>query len=110
MNAPEFFLASLGIISIFGFAAFFIHRITGLMRFRMERKYGSATPEQLDHLKTLTEWKAKAEQRLRVLEQIVSEEDLPSKEEIKPLLDSQINQDDKPKRSTSKIPNQLRNH
>lgn len=113
MDAPQFMLAVLAIISTFAFASFFIHRITSLARLRMERKYGSTSPEQLaqlDQIKSLTEWKTKAEQRLRVLEQIVSEEDLPTQEEIKPLLDSQINQDIPIKNQASKIPNQLRNH
>jgi hypothetical protein len=113
MDNTEFFLAALGIISTFSFAAFFIHRITSLARIRMERKYGNATPEQLaqlDQIKALTEWKTKAENRLRVLEQIVSEEEIPTQEELKPLLDSQINQEFPSKSQSSKIPNQLRNH
>jgi hypothetical protein len=113
MDAPQFMLAALAIISTFAFASFFIHRITSLARLRMERKYGTATPEQLaqlDQMKSLTDWKTKAEQRLRVLEQIVSEEDLPTREEIKPLLDNQMNVKTPDGTRSSKIPNQLRNH
>jgi hypothetical protein len=109
MDATEFFLAALAILSTFGFGAFFVHRLTSLARFKMERKYGSVTPEQLDQLNALREWKTKAEQRLRVLEQIVSEEDLPS-DEIKPLIETQIMDHSEPNPKASRIPNQLRNH
>lgn len=106
------FIATLAIISVFSFSAFLVHRITSLIRLKMDRKYGSVSSEQLaqlDQVKSLTEWKTKAEQRLRVLEQIVSEEDLPEQEEMKPLLETQMNTYTPPSAKTSKIPNQLRN-
>jgi hypothetical protein len=110
MTFPEFLVAALAIVSTFGFGAFFVHRITSLARFRMERKYGSASPEQLEQLNALKEWKTKAEHRLRVLEQIVSEEDLPSQDEIKPLIETQMMDHSEPNSNASRIPNQLRNH
>lgn len=94
----------------FAMAGFFIHKVTELIRLRMERKYGDKSME-LDHLvkqnQELVQWRIKAEKRLQVLEEIAAEDtDRKLLEEGRePLLGKAVQDDES---SQSKVPNQLR--
>lgn len=110
MNPPEFFFVMTAMIGGFAMAGFFIHKVTELIRLRMERKHGDKSPE-LDHLmkqnQELVQWRIKAEKRLQVLEEIAAVENdrkLMS-EGREPLLGKTVQEEDP---STSKVPNQLR--
>jgi hypothetical protein len=110
MQAPEFFLVMTTVIGGFALGGFLIHRITELIRFRMERKHINVSPE-LDHItkqnQELVQWRIKAEKRLQALEEIAAEEGdrhvlVGTKE---PLLDTMVKDGES---YTSRVPNQLR--
>ncbi len=89
---------------------FVIHRITELIRLRMERKHPGMSPE-MDQLakqhQELVQWRIKAEKRLQVLEEIVAEEGDRNllREPSEPLLSKAVRQEEAP---PSTVPNHLR--
>lgn len=110
MNPPEFFLIMTTVIGGMALGGFFIHRITELIRLRMERKHSGSSPE-LEHLakqnQELVQWRIKAEKRLQVLEEIVAEEGDRHLlgESREPLLGNVAKQGETP---SSTVPNHLR--
>lgn len=110
MNPPEFFLVMTAMIGGLAMAGFFIHKVTELIRLRMERKHVGKSPE-LDQLakqnQELVQWRVKAEKRLQVLEEIAAEGNDRKllSEGREPLLGKTVKEEDS---STSKVPNQLR--
>lgn len=110
MNPPEFFFVMTAMIGGFAMAGFFIHKVTELIRLRMERKHAGNSPE-LEHLakqnQELVQWRIKAEKRLQVLEEIAAEDNDRKllAEGREPLLGKSVEEDES---STSKVPNQLR--
>jgi len=110
MNPPEFFAIITMVIGGMALAGFTIHRITELIRYKMERKYAASTID-VDHLvkqnQELVQWRIKAEKRLQVLEEIVAEEGdrYLLGESREPLLGKVAKQGESP---TSTVPNQLR--
>ncbi len=89
---------------------FLIHRVTELIKFKMDRKYSGKSPE-LDQVikqnQELVQWRIKAEKRLRALEGIVAEEGdrYLLGESREPLLGKVAKQDELP---ASTVPNHLR--
>ena len=110
MNPPEFFLIMTTIIGGMALGGFFIHRVTELIRLRMERKYVGKTPDMEQIVKQnqeLIQWRIKAEKRLQVLEEIVAEEGDRHLlgEPREPLLGKMVKEGEA---SPSTVPNQLR--
>lgn len=109
MNEVEFFVVLAAMLSGVGLIGFFIHRVTSLIRIRMERKYNLLSPDQikeLQNLKDLQTWRIRAEKRLQHLEEIASDDHDPTGRR-QPLLDPK-REDDLDDLSRA-VPNQLRN-
>ncbi len=111
MNPPEFLAIITMAIGGMALAGFTIHRITELIRFKMERKYSGNSPEVGQIIKQnqeLVQWRIKAEKRLQVLEEIVADESdrLLLGNTREPLLGNGVKEDESP---ASTVPNQLRN-
>ncbi len=109
MNEYEMLTVLAALVSGVGLTGFVIHRITALIRIRMERKYNLLTPDQikeLQNLKDLQAWRIRAEKRLQHLEEIVADEQEPSTRHQN-LLDAK--QGDDLADVSRPVPNQLRN-
>jgi hypothetical protein len=111
MNPPEFFLIMTTVIGGMALGGFFIHRVTELIRLKMERKNAEKSPDVdllIKQNQELVQWRIKAEKRLQVLEEIVADEGDRHLlgESREPLLGSSVKGDDS---TSSTVPNQLRN-
>lgn len=89
---------------------FLIHRVTELVRLKMERKQAGKSPE-IDHLikqnQELVQWRIKAEKRLQALEEIAADDNDRKllEEGREPLLAKSVKEDES---APSSVPNQLR--
>ena len=111
MFPTEFFAIITMVIGGMSLAGFTIHRITDLIRFRMERKYSGKTPELEQVMKQnqeLVQWRIKAEKRIQSLEAIAAQDggQKPLLSQPDTLMDLFEEQDERQPRS---VPNQLRN-
>jgi hypothetical protein len=110
MMPLEYFLVMTTIIGGLTLGGFLIHRITELIRIKMERNQSGKTPELeyiLKQNQELVQWRIKAEKRLQVLEEIVADEGdrhlLGVSRE--PFLSKVVKQEES---VSSTVPNQLR--
>lgn len=87
MSDQQFVLTLITIVAATGFGFFFLSKIFGLIRLRVERKHGKRNDSELHE--EFERFKQRAEKRLQVLESIIVEKD---ELEGKPLLKDQEEQ------------------